>query len=278
MKFLSQLQRLPATDSGAGQNAIQAFDAQRRLTLLRILVPGFLGINLISSPLAIYSDLQGALQGNLTNGSGVALNFHFYGTIQNLLGLTGFICAAFALRQRRINLAAGAFVSGILVNILALILTDAFLPGPLALRSIPEFALLLIPIALVGILGDAVQTFAMIACAAIITLGIFVVAPHDQFLRETLEQSDGFAVILIPITMEIALGVIIFAAARALRQTQRELLDVRSAFERERELDRLKEQFISNVNHELRTPIMTLQGYITIGLELAQRGEITRRE
>src|SRR5262249_55885591 len=40
---------------------------------------------------------------------------------------------------------------------------------------------------------------------------------------------------------------------------------------RERELDRLKNQFISNVNHELRTPLMSMRGYLVLARELGKR-------
>jgi signal transduction histidine kinase len=43
-----------------------------------------------------------------------------------------------------------------------------------------------------------------------------------------------------------------------------ELADVRVQVERARRLDELKDQFIRSVNHELRTPIMTLLGYVDL--------------
>jgi signal transduction histidine kinase len=46
--------------------------------------------------------------------------------------------------------------------------------------------------------------------------------------------------------------------------TQRDLGDARTATERARQLDELKDQFITSVNHELRTPLMTMQGYIEL--------------
>lgn len=46
--------------------------------------------------------------------------------------------------------------------------------------------------------------------------------------------------------------------------TQRDLVDARLATERAEQLDSLKDQFITSVNHELRTPLMTMQGYIEL--------------
>jgi signal transduction histidine kinase len=47
-------------------------------------------------------------------------------------------------------------------------------------------------------------------------------------------------------------------------QALHELGDVRLAFERAQRLDALKDQFITSVNHELRTPAMAMQGYLEL--------------
>lgn len=44
--------------------------------------------------------------------------------------------------------------------------------------------------------------------------------------------------------------------------TMRDLVDARIATERAEQLDELKDQFITSVNHELRTPLMTMAGYL----------------
>src|SRR5262249_55667391 len=43
---------------------------------------------------------------------------------------------------------------------------------------------------------------------------------------------------------------------------RRSLGAVGSAYERAQQLDRLKDEFIASVNHELRTPLMTMQTYL----------------
>lgn len=44
--------------------------------------------------------------------------------------------------------------------------------------------------------------------------------------------------------------------------TTRDLVDARSATERAEQLDELKDQFITSINHELRTPVMTMRGLL----------------
>jgi len=47
-------------------------------------------------------------------------------------------------------------------------------------------------------------------------------------------------------------------------QNAKLLRDLRIAYERQKELDRLKDQFLLNANHELRTPLATVQGYVEL--------------
>ncbi|HEY7127880.1 MAG TPA: ATP-binding protein [Ktedonobacterales bacterium] len=58
-----------------------------------------------------------------------------------------------------------------------------------------------------------------------------------------------------------------FFAAFALLQWQayqRTLRDLGQAYEQSRQLETMKDQFITSVNHELRTPITTLDGYVEL--------------
>ncbi|MFL5657203.1 MAG: sensor histidine kinase [Ktedonobacteraceae bacterium] len=47
-------------------------------------------------------------------------------------------------------------------------------------------------------------------------------------------------------------------------ETARVMLELRAAYERQKELDRLKDQFIITASHELRTPLTAVQGYIEL--------------
>jgi signal transduction histidine kinase len=73
------------------------------------------------------------------------------------------------------------------------------------------------------------------------------------------EQGLGVAV---PVVV-LALLVVVLIIVRQIL-TMRDLVDARIATERAEQLDALKDQFITSVNHELRTPLMTMQGYIDL--------------
>jgi signal transduction histidine kinase len=57
---------------------------------------------------------------------------------------------------------------------------------------------------------------------------------------------------------------ILLAASRTYLSTLRELGDVRIAYIRAQQLDQLKDQFIAHINHELRSPVMALQGHVEL--------------
>jgi signal transduction histidine kinase len=60
------------------------------------------------------------------------------------------------------------------------------------------------------------------------------------------------------------LAAIVYGAARGYRRILRQISDVRVQYERAKKLDELKDQFITSVNHELRNPVMLVQGNIEL--------------
>jgi signal transduction histidine kinase len=60
------------------------------------------------------------------------------------------------------------------------------------------------------------------------------------------------------------IGGILTAAAGTQRAILQELESTRIAFERSRQVEELKDQFITHINHEVRGPVMALQGYLQL--------------
>src|SRR5262249_43040437 len=175
------------------------------------------------------------------------------------------------------NIAALAFFVGLTGVIVMLLITDGPVLGQLSLSVLPEFALLALPIAVAGLFGGPRSVAFVTLAGAAFTILLVLLTPHAPDLQRTLQAGTGAVVFTVPISAQLALGILIIAPARGNRRTQRELVSAQVAYERERELDRLKDQFISSVNHELRTPIMALQGYLELASDLGSRGDVERQ-
>ena len=252
---------LSAEPSAAEQEMLSRFDAERRLGLLRIIVPVLLVVTIIGLVFSIQTDVASE-----------SLN----STLQDGAGLAAFTLSYWAAWTHRVNLASYALFAGIASVIVLLLLSDA-VQSPLDVTTLPEFALLLLPILVAGIFGGPRLVVATTLAAALFTVCTIFFAQHTAAMAAMLQASNGLVAFTIPISVQLTAGTLVFASTYGYRRTQRELGDIRVAYAREKELDRLKDQFISSVNHELRTPIMALQGYIEIAQELGVRGEVSRQ-
>jgi len=249
--------------SPAEQAMLRDFDAQRRLALLRIIMPSILALVVLAIPGAVLSEMD---------NQSMQIN------IQISYALATFTIGVWATFARRVNLASTMLFMGVTGVVVFLIVSDGPMTGALDLTAMSDFALLALPIAIAGIFGGPRQVTLVTAGAVLLALGIIQLTPHGPGLAAVLARADGMRVFTIPLSALGALGVLMGAANRGFRRTQRELGDIRVAYAREKELDRLKDQFISSVNHELRTPIMALQGYLELARELGRRAEFVRQE
>ncbi|MGH2516755.1 MAG: sensor histidine kinase [Ktedonobacterales bacterium] len=238
-------------------------ETQRRRHLLRLILVPLLALAALALPFAIAADI----------GSGGVQS-----TLQTGVGVVAFAAGVVALWRGWVNIAGGCLFAGITGVILLLLLNDGVFGGPLDLRTIPAFGLLVLPITIAGVFGTPRTALFATLGAAVFTGAGIVLTPHTDALRGAMAMSDGLVILTVPLATELALGILIVAATQSYRRTQRELVRVRVAYAREKELDRLKDSFISSVNHELRTPIMALQGYIELARELNTRGDLQRQE
>jgi signal transduction histidine kinase len=182
-----------------------------------------------------------------------------------------------AVMRRRVNVASFALFAGITGAIAYVLLAGGPLRGYIDLLSIPAFALLALPIVIAGVFGGPLPVAVTTVGTVIFSLVIIALTPHSADLSRALQHPDGYIVFTVTISVQVALGILMFAATRGFQRTQRELGDVRVAYAREKELERLKDRFLSSVNHELRTPIMALQGYLELARELGARGDLDRQ-
>ena len=142
--------------------------------------------------------------------------------------------------RRRINLAFAGLFIGIAAVIVTLILTDGPIQGFLELGAIPVFSLLAVLIVVAALFGTPLQiALTTIGCVAL-TVGVLIFTPHGPMLEQAMNATDGLSLFTIPVGLLAGLGLLMFAANRGFARTQRELANVRVAYEREKELDRLR--------------------------------------
>jgi len=96
---------------------------------------------------------------------------------------------------------------------------------------------------------------------AIITIGITAVLFLSGVVWFTPHLSIPLALVLWLLTsiLDGTIAILLFGASKLYDQVLVNLGTLRVAYERAIQLDNLKDQFITNVNHELRTPIMAMQ-------------------
>ena len=89
-------------------------------------------------------------------------------------------------------------------------------------------------------------------------------------------------IILYSLFITILIGILVLVLIRQILAV-RELVAAQIVLAQAQQLDEIKDQFITNINHELRTPIMTMQGYIELlnqldtSLEAPKRADMLSR-
>jgi|GEM_PF-531519 len=138
--------------------------------------------------------------------------------------------------------------------------------GPSLAITLSEVVATLVLIVLAGLLTNS--WWAVVGTTLLLnayTLFILVHALQTPAASEAL-RSNATLILAFPIIVQWAVAGVLLAAAGTYLRTLRELGDVRVAFERAQQLDQLKDQFIAHVNHELRSPLMAMQGHVELML------------
>jgi signal transduction histidine kinase len=133
---------------------------------------------------------------------------------------------------------------------------------------------------LVITLGEMVGTFALIVLAGLLATNRWVLVATTVLMNvftvfilvNALQipaagaalRDEAVLLIAFPLFAQWAIMGLHIAASGTYLKTLRELGDVRVAYERAQQLDQLKDQFISHVNHELRSPVMALHGHVEL--------------
>ncbi len=231
------------------QESYRQYDHQRRVRLAHLVASVcWVAAVLVSFLLSLY----------------LLVNLHtltFFILITTLLAWLDLGCytlGIIAARRGYPTLTALCVCGGLLAAIIIL-LADALLTvGLTTLSFLLLFALPLV-VVVSGILGNILF---LITVTTILALGGGAVLLFNAQTPVLAQQA--FIVIILYEVVLVTPGALMAVFQQGYRRTLRELTDVRIAYERASALDDLKNQFIINVNHELRNPVMAMMGHLDI--------------
>jgi signal transduction histidine kinase/peroxiredoxin len=226
------------------------YERRRRTQLLRVLLPLTAGVLTLGS---VYYTV------NLVTHPG-AIDVLGYVAVP-VLGVVAWL-GVLAVWRGRINLAVGLTIAVAGVGFPALVVERGIVDGldPIGLLQFMIFGLTVV---LVGMLGDRRTIIGATLMVNALSIALVLFASP----RLGLEASWGdlqFVILPIALIFEWFFAAFVLAQWGTYQQT---IGDLGAALEQAQQLEALealKDQFITHVNHELRTPIMTLDGYVEV--------------
>jgi signal transduction histidine kinase len=199
------------------------------------------------------------------------------GLVHLALGVCAWGVTVWSLRARHPLIAAYALVAGYILVTTLLVGVFGPLIGYITFATVTASFFLILPIVIAGLIADVATVLITAAiCLAYISI-LFIVVPSNSDLNEVISHRGGIVLFIIPFAIQLLTTALMIERTWVLGQLRRRLSSVEAAYAREKELKRLREQFIANVNHELRTPIMAAQGYIALASELNEQEDATGR-
>ena len=225
------------------------YERQRRLQLLQFITPIFIAISAIVFVVigaALLAPLPPLAQDALLLSEGLLL-----GVIALLaLGLL-------AIRRSELTIAAALVSAAAVMGTTSSVAIWATYLGldPFALIEFTPFSVAII---LAGVLGDRWTVVIATIVTNVITILLFWLTPRAPGLEQIFNTELP---LLLPVSLiyQWLFASLMIAISRTFKRT---LGQVGVAYERAKQLDALKDEFIASVNHELRTPLMTMQTYL----------------
>ncbi|HEV2238534.1 MAG TPA: HAMP domain-containing sensor histidine kinase [Ktedonobacterales bacterium] len=231
------------------------YDRDRRLRIARMIAPAFATIltAVCLASLIVPQQFHGT-RGNL-------------GTV--LLCDALFLVGTYAAWRRWVNIATGSILlAAMLLMLLSILVNQPFILSDLF--TVPAVVIIGLS-ALIGLPW-------MILATTVLTTGFVIALSGSPSLAHDLANPNNVNSVGAFVIEQWILALVVYAAARGYRRILRLISDVRVQFERAKQLDELKDQFITSVNHELRNPVMLMQGYVDLlrlkGEELAAERRI----
>ncbi len=178
------------------------------------------------------------------------------------LGLVTLLAAIslFLNTRERTTEAGILFISTTIALTLDYLVTN---PDGLDVQAILTLTFFAVFILITGLILPGWATWSLAGISVAITIASVFLLPLAPPLRSALADPAQlrFAIAGPLILLQVFVALFSWIAARSNKAT---VQAVSQAFAREQELSLLKDQFITNVNHELRTPLMAMDGYIKL--------------
>ncbi len=177
-----------------------------------------------------------------------------------ITAVSGWFSTLIFVRRGNVNTVAALIVVSFFLAISALLISFSAinLLQPLLLTGIAAYMLVII---LAGLLGTRGLVIITTLCCDGASLAFLIY----QMEIGRISFTNQFALLGPQIVIQQwAAAIFILVLTRFSQNTLHQLSDTLLAIDQARKLDDLKNQFISSVNHELRNPIMTLQGLIEV--------------
>jgi signal transduction histidine kinase len=247
---LASRQFLPL--SQAEFNVYQTYERQRRQRLLGVMLP--LSATLFGIASLIFTVRLIFPSGPLTATVWVLYSVTLLITIFFLLGTR-------ALRRGQMTLANTLMLVTGSLGLLFIITFQVFFEEGLDTYTLSEFLIFGCVLILVGVLGNLWTVIGAALLVSALTLVILIMGPRPAALAATIDQT-ALSIGVADIIVEWLIAAFLIANWLTYRQTLKTLDVAYQRIQQAEQLDALKDQFITHINHELRTPIMALHGYV----------------
>jgi len=241
---------------------VEEYERQRRLGLLLIMAPSFLVISalLIVAFTAFGLATPDARPFGAQIPSPLLLDGPLLGAV--LIHATALLLA----RRGRVTIPTVLVLTGSILVILAIDVLWIQANG-LDILAVVGVTTLGVVIVVAGALGDLRLIVGVTLAINAASLGLLLGALALNAVSPPLLDGINGQMLLFAPTILMTQWAVAATMIALWRNFQRTLRQVGVAYDRARQLDELKSQFISSVNHELRTPLATLQSYIQASVQ-----------
>ncbi|HEX6796139.1 MAG TPA: HAMP domain-containing sensor histidine kinase [Ktedonobacterales bacterium] len=230
------------------------YDRERRLQMLRTITPVFMAICAVVAVMLAASSL--VIPSSVVPRSALLVT-----AIMLACCIVTLWLGLLAVRREQLNLAT-AFVAGTsaLGTSASLAIWSAYLGlDPFAIVELTPFSVVIVLAGLLGNVRWIVLAAVVMNVATVVLLLLLPVLPGHPGVVDSTLRHELLLILPVALVHQWLFAVLMITIWRLFQRT---LGAVGVAYERAQQLDVLKDEFIASVNHELRTPLMTMQTYL----------------